>query len=566
MSISILRSPASWGRRPAVAILATAIAGLTVAASTPKFYDDDPIWQEPITQDVKNATRYEPDLAYQSLENLFAKPGDKVLGQRAKNINTVDEVPDGPFYVNRAGRMTLTPASVARASNTTNGPAPGPWTVVSAKSDGITPGFTIRDTTKQLWFIKFDPPGWRGMATGSEIVAAKLFWAAGYHTAEYHIAQLVPSNLQIDPETKITPMGEMPRRMEVSDIAWLLSRADRDADGSYRVIASKATPGRPVGRIAFHGTRADDPNDIVPHEHRRELRGYFAFAAWLNHVDAKGINSLSSLVTERGRTFIRHYLLDFGSALGSAAVGPREGWEGYEPLVERKGDIGKRILALGFNIPEWRTLEFYESPSIGRLPLDHTNWNPSKWSAHITNAAFRHVRPDDTFWAAHKLMAISDDMIKAAVSEGHFGDPRSEEFLVKAISQRRARVLQTYLPAVNPVVNPAIVSNRLTFGNAAVDAGVSPVPVGYRAIWSNFDNNTGQATLIGTTEGATSPLGTPNLPAAGFIKVDISAVGAPEPWLRPVSVYFRKKGADWTLVGLERLPENWTGGEPADSR
>ena len=36
------------------------------------------------------------------------------VGQRAKNINTVDEVPDGPYFVNRAGRMPLTPALVAR--------------------------------------------------------------------------------------------------------------------------------------------------------------------------------------------------------------------------------------------------------------------------------------------------------------------------------------------------------------------------------------------------------------------------------------------------------------------
>ncbi len=122
--------------------------------------------------------------------------------------------------------------------------------------------------------------------------------------------------------------------MHQGDINWLLSRADRDVDGSYRVILSKAAPGTPVGRIKFHGTRADDPNDVIPHEHRRELRGYFVFAAWLNHVDAKGINSLSSLITENGRSFIRHYLLDFGSALGSAAIGPREGWEGYEALVE----------------------------------------------------------------------------------------------------------------------------------------------------------------------------------------------------------------------------------------
>ena len=155
--------------------------------------------------------------------------------------------------------------------------------------------------------------------------------------------QLVPANLVIGKDTRITPPGEMARAMNQGDISWLLSRADRDPDGSYRVILSKATPGRPVGRIRFHGTRADDPNDVIPHEHRRELRGYFVFAAWLNHVDAKGINSLSSLITENGRSFIRNYLLDFGSALGSAAVGPREGWEGYEALVEQPGEIGKRV-------------------------------------------------------------------------------------------------------------------------------------------------------------------------------------------------------------------------------
>ena len=59
-----------------------------------------------------------------------------------------------------------------------------------------------------MWFIKFDPPGWRGMATGSEVVAAKLLWAAGYHTVEYHIAQLVPSNLVIGKDTRITPTAK----------------------------------------------------------------------------------------------------------------------------------------------------------------------------------------------------------------------------------------------------------------------------------------------------------------------------------------------------------------------
>jgi hypothetical protein len=537
-----------------LAALLAALSAVALDAQQPRFYPDDPIWREPITQDVKHAARYEPDLAYQTLENLFWRPGDKVLGQRAKNINTVDEVPDGPYFVNRAGRMPLTPAIVARAANTGTGPAPGKWTVVSAKSDGVTPGFTIRDAANQLWFIKFDPPGWRGMATGSEVVAAKLFWAAGYHTAEYHIGRLVPSNLVIGKDTRITPQGEAARPMNQGDIRWLLSRADVDRDGSYRVILSKAAPGRPVGRIRFHGTRADDPNDIVPHEHRRELRGYFVFAAWLNHVDAKGINSLSTLVTENGRTFIRHYLLDFGSALGSAAVGPREGWEGYEALVEEPAAIGKRVLSFGFHIPVWRTQQYFESPSIGRLPRDHSTWNPETWWPHITNAAFRHVRPDDTFWAATKLLAITDDMIRAAVAEADFGDEASEAFLAKAIADRRLRILQTFLPKVNPIVDPSLEGGRLWFRNAAVDAAVADRAPAYRALWYTFDNQTDTAKLVATTEETQSPMVMPPMPDSEFIKVDLAAVGGPAAWARPVSAYFRRNSGGWALIGFERLP------------
>lgn len=536
-------------------LLAVTCATVALSAQSRRFYPDDPIWREPMTQDVKNAARYEPDLAFQTIENLFLRPGDPVLGQRAKNINTVDEVPDGPYFVNRAGRLPLTAELVARAANTDAGPPAGKWTVISAKSDGVTPGFTIRDANDRLWFVKFDPPGWRGMATGSEVVAAKLFWAAGYHTAEYHIAQLAPSNLVIGDDTQITPPGEMPRRMNDGDIGWLLARADRDADGTYRVILSKATPGRPVGRIRFHGTRADDPNDVIPHEHRRELRGYFVFAAWLNHVDAKGINSLATLITENGRSFIRNYLLDFGSALGSAAVGPREGWEGYEPLVEKPGDIGKRVLSFGFKIPVWRTQDYFESPAIGRLPRDHSEWDPETWWPHITNAAFRHMRPDDTFWAAHKLAAISDEMVRAAVAEGRFGHAESEEFLVRAIIERRLRILQTFLPKVNPIVDPAIdASGRLTFRNAAVDAAVADRAPGYRATWYTFDNTTDTATRVAVTEEKTGAMAMPAMPASEYIKVEIAAVGGPKAWSDPISAYFRRDSGNWVLVGFERLP------------
>jgi hypothetical protein len=522
-------------------------------SATATFFDDDPLWVEPTTQDASKVTRYEPDLVYQTLEGLFHD--QPASGERARNVNTVDEVPDGPFYVNRAGHVALTPEMVARASNLDAGPAPGTWTINSAKSDGITPGFTVRDTNNVLWFIKFDPPGRRGMATGSEMVAAKLLWAVGYHTVEYHIGKLVPSNLVIGEGAKITPHGETERPMVPADIARLLASAGRDPDGSYRVILSKAAPGRPVGRIRFAGTRADDPNDIVAHEDHRELRGYRVFAAWLNHVDAKGINSLAALVTDNGRTFVRQYLLDFGSALGSAGIGPRLGWEGEEPLVEPRGEIGKRVLSFGFRIPEWRTAKWYESPAVGRLPRSHASWHPEAWQPHIMNQAFRNLRADDAFWAAEKLTAVTDPMIAAAVAEGRFDNAEAEGELARVIRERRDRILQTYLPAINPITRPELAADGLRFSNAAVDAHVAGAPGGYRAEWSRFDNATGTASPLGETTSAASPLPVPDLGDAAFVQVRISATGSSvAAWEQPVTVHFRRIRNGWSLVGLVRMP------------
>ena len=72
----------------------------------------------------------------------------------------------------------------------------------------------------------------------------------------------------------------------------MLRRADRAADGSYRAVAARAVPGRPLGGFRYYGTRSDDPNDIVPHEHRRELRALKVFGAWTNLVDMKAGNTL----------------------------------------------------------------------------------------------------------------------------------------------------------------------------------------------------------------------------------------------------------------------------------
>jgi hypothetical protein len=165
------------------------------------------------------------------------------------------------------------------------------------------------------------------------------------------------------------------------------------------------------------------------------------------------------------------------------------------------------------------------------------------------------MRPDDQFWAAAKLAAITEDMIRAAVAEGKFGDAKSEEFLATAIIDRRLRILQTFLPKVNPIVDPALdAKGRLTFRNAASDAAVADRAPGYRALWYTFDNASDRATLVATTEETQSPMLMPAMPASEYIKVDLVAVGGPEAWAKPVSAYFRRNSGNWILVGFERQP------------
>src|SRR6185436_4400390 len=337
----------------ALAITTALLAGATAmrpSAAAPKFYDDDPIAVDRPTQDATQVKATDVRL-FVDLTSNIARGFSVVAPELAANLNTVDEVPDSSWYTNRLGRVGITPEQMAVGPNTSNGPAAGRWTVTSSKSDGVTPGFTIKDARGDRWFLKFDPPGYRGMATGTEVAVTKLMWALGYNVPENHIAYLNRDQLAVGAEATFTTAGGAKRALRASDIDRLLQKADREPDGRYRVVASRALAGKPVGRIRFMGVRADDPNDIVPHEDRRELRGYGVFAAWLNHVDAKAINSLDTLVTENGRSFVRHHLLDFGSALGSGALGPAAYVAGAENMLEPKS-IGTRMLAFGFARPD----------------------------------------------------------------------------------------------------------------------------------------------------------------------------------------------------------------------
>jgi hypothetical protein len=549
-------------RLSAVRVLAGIILVIVVAsqasssANGRKFYNDDPLAREPESQDASKVAEWDIDLVYDLAENLFARPGDRGPAVRAGNVNTIDEVPDSSWFTNRILARPVSVEEASRGPLTGEGPAPGVWSVVEPKQAGFAPGFTMRDAKGEVWFVSFDAKGFPEAATGAILVANKIFWTLGYWQIENHLVSIRMDQLAVAESATTRPPSGKERPMRLDDIEDVLERSHRSADGSYRAIAARAVPGRPLGGFKYYGTRPDDPNDIVPHEHRRELRALKVFGAWTNLTDMKAGNTLDALVTAPdGRGIVRHYLQDVGSTFGTGANAPHDYDEGWEHLFE--GDLTwKRLYTLGFFLQPWQTVPYDEHPAIGRF--EGTEFDPAAWKPRVPTAAFLRARDDDSFWAARRVMAFSDEMIRALVKTGQYSDAKAEAILGGVLIQRRDAIGRTYLPAINPVVNVAL-SDRglLTFDNAAVSAGVAPAPAGgYTVRWARFDNNTGGTTAdLGTSASAPSqaPMPLPSEPGS-YIKVEIRAVQPANPsWSAPVDAYFRRDGG-WKLVGLERMP------------
>ena len=542
------------------AVSATVIAACSIDAGgqAPRFYPDDPIARVEDTVDATSVQHKSINLIYDEARNLFGHPGDPDMNRRAMSINTIDEVPDSSWFTNRIiSDHPVSVGTVAAGLTSGDGPAPGTWTVVAGKSDGVTPGFTVVDAASVRWFIKFDPPNWHEMASGAEVVVTKLFTALGYNVPQNYVTRLRRENLVIGTRSRITAEDGGERHLTQRDIDRLLRMAAQDRDGSYRVLASRQLEGRAIGPFLYEGTRPDDPNDVVPHEHRRELRALRVFAAWTNHVDSKAINSLDTVITYKGRSIVRHHLIDFGSTLGSASIKPREYDEGHHYIVDF-APTAVGVLSLGLYVPKFHRIDYPDFSSVGYFSAE--GFDPPRWKPRVPNPAFRHARPDDTFWAARRVMAFTDEMIRAVVRTGQYSDPGAERHIADTLIGRRDAIGRAWLTNVNPITDPVLAGGALTFGNAAVAAGVARAPESYEAKWFVFDNTTHAARPFGDPVRAAEPR--LNAPAAlptgdgSIVRIDIAAVNPPHPsWQTPVQAYFRYEGSGWKLVGFERLAD-----------
>ncbi len=544
--------------------VALTVASLVTAGSAGRrFYDDDPIAREPESQDASGAEPFDIGLLFDLSYDLFVTGKRQPSNTRARNVNTIDEVPDSSWFTNR----NVTAAEIARGPALGTPPAPERWVIIREKTAGVNPGFTAMDAHGETWFLSFDAPESPDGSTAEVVVASKLFWGLGYNQVEMFLTTLDPMNVVDRSEGDHRRRSGERTAFTRDDLEEMLARAARNRDGTYRVAAGRLLPGKVLGGFRYEGTRTDDPNDIVAHEHRRELRALHVFGAWTNLTDLRATNTLDAVVSENGRNVVKHYLQDVGSTFGMANR-PHDWWFGWEYLFEPKVSRN-RLLSFGFALSPWQTIPYTENRSIGHFEGDH--FDPRTWKPQTPNAAYLELRADDAFWAARRVMAFSDDLIRAAVRTGQYRDPAAELHLASVLIKRRDAIGRR-LPDRDQSDRRAKLdaAGTLTFANAATAAGFAAAPAGYRAAWLRFDNTTGNTTPLGESRGTTTTLTAPRgLPDAldTFIEVDIVAEGAAEPaWAEPVRTFFRRTRDGWKLVGLERLPEKTAANPNGETR
>ena len=507
-----------------------------------KFFPDDPIQVMPPPLPVPKALNRDVNPIYDFLYNSL-KP-EMRPPTPAGAVNTLGEVPDSAWFINRHERHRMSREELQRGPGNDKAPVP-PFTVVSGKTEGVSPGFSMRDSEGRIYFVKLDPLSNPEMATAADAIVSKFLYAIGYNTPENYILDAKLSDFRLSHKARIHTSEWQSRKMTWGDLSDMVAEHPVYPDGCFRILASLEVEGEAIGPFRFQGTRRDDPNDTVPHQNRRDLRGYSVFSAWLNHTDSKADNSLDTIVEENGVPFIRHYLIDFNSALGSDGNTPKDPRFGYEFMFPNRKDV-LRIAELGLVPAPWERARFPKAPAVGNL--ESGLFDPDNWKSNYPNPAFLSRLPDDEFWAAKIVMAFTDDDIRAIVETGKFSDPWVVDYIAATLAKRRDKIGQTYFSKVLPLDRFRVQSGELEFEDLAASYGFRPAEE-YAVRWSLFDNITQQHHVLPGGSSRRLPDQAAQAPSGTYFS---AVIYSPKEERKSVTVTIRKTEHGYEVVGIER--------------
>jgi hypothetical protein len=513
-------------------------------ASAQRFAPDDPLRRVPEVESAQQAQMQSINSLYDfvihSIQYKTPPPTPSLA------VNTLGEVPDSSWFTNRKPIHEMTIAELKLGARTHGGPQP-PFTVVAAKTEGVTPGFRMRDARNVLFFVKVDPPSNPEMASAADVVAPLFLYAIGYNVPENYIFYARKEDIRLSEKATITGASGKQHRMTRVQLDTILDAMPRSRDGRMRFMGSMSIPGRIVGPFRYQGMRSDDPNDLVPHQQRRDLRGLGVIFAWLNHTDAKGENSLDSVVGSGSEARVKHFLLDFGDSFGSDSDIAKDPRHGQEDILPTSREQRNRAFDLGLKPANWETVRYpKELPAVGNFTA--VGFDALKWKPNYPNPAFQAIQDGDGYWAARRVMEFSNEQIEAIVEEGHFSNPAVTAYMAKVLEERRDAIGRAWFARVLPLEDFAIEDGELKFTDLRARSG-SSAEHAYHFDWFHFDNASNRSLDHFSANDA-------RVPGEILAAKDGTYVGctltAPNVLHQSVTAYFVRRAGNWILVGLER--------------
>jgi hypothetical protein len=579
--MAAIRCPRAEGRAALLAVLLwPLLLGSAAPAGTPAdprlawhrtLVDEPIIWYADDARSIPPPAVSDPGTVKETIEASVRRPlgrlfdpvwlvrrvgalGSGQVSPPAADINRLDEVVTSSWFVNRLGLFRLSPAEVAAGPVGEEPDRSRPWVVVAAKTEGVTPGFTIQDARGDRYLLKFDPPGFVGTTTRAGVVSNRILFAAGYNVPQDDAVSFRREDLVAGEGVQLGGEGGRQALTEAgldSLLGVLTSRG-----GRWQALASKLLSGRPVGPFDFAGRRHDDANDRIPHQNRRSLRGLRVFTAWLNHFDMKQDNTLDMYLGEPGEGHVCHYLIDLASTLGAGGQGPQPKW-GYEYALDPPAVMG-RLLSLGLHESSWvRLRRPRDLPEIGYL--DDRFFDPQEWKPMLPNTAFAHMTDRDGYWAAKIISAFTREHLAAIVAEAHYQDPRAAEFVISALQERARIILREWFVRVPPLDFFRVEDRAIRFHDLGVERGVYPAGrTRYRVRWAavTAERDPGRWSGWRLQDQTAVPLAdlAADLQAAPAARYPFLALACQvdrgEGWSRTTTVYLAR--ASLRVVALER--------------
>jgi hypothetical protein len=507
---------------------------------------------------------YVSPLVWDAVDNSVFRPLSDALAVRspgeARNANSLDEVADSAWFTNRMGVREMTVEELRRGACRPEQlldpatAAEGSWVIDRGKADGASLGFRMVVPGKGKYMIKNDPTAQPERATAASVIGAAAYHAVGFFASCEQVVYLDPKILKLIPGLRYANNSGVEHVFDQRALDRVLAEASHRGK-LVRLQASAWLPGYLLGPFRYEGTRDDDPNDVIAHEDRRELRGGRLLAAWLNHFDAREQNSMDTWLADRpdhpdsSPGHVRHYYLDVSDALGS-----EWDWDEISRRLGRSylldwGDIGLDFVSFGARTPAWEKVRRTAGrEKFGYFDVD--TFDPAGWKSEYPNPAFSRMTERDGAWMARILARLSPELNRALAEMGQFSDPGDTVYLTDVLQRRLEKLLERYLTRLSPLTDVHVENgDTLCALDLARWRGVRPSQTfRYEARASTGGP---LATTVRPGGGVCLSLPPPDR-SGGYLVVSIGngvAPGALVVHLRPAD-----EGRAHRVVGLERLP------------